>query len=96
MWVESKAAQPIIPLKIITERTTALSIIASISVGVAMFGSATFVGQYFQVARGATPTEAGLLTLPMVAGNLIGATVSGQLITRMANGSASWSSGPSC
>ncbi|UNK45323.1 MFS transporter [Arthrobacter sulfonylureivorans] len=82
VWVESKAAQPIIPLKIITERTTALSIIASISVGVAMFGSATFVGQYFQVARGATPTEAGLLMLPMVAGNLIGATVSGQLITR--------------
>jgi EmrB/QacA subfamily drug resistance transporter len=82
VWVESKAEQPIIPLKIITERTTALSIIASISVGVAMFGSATFVGQYFQVARGATPTEAGLLMLPMVAGNLIGATVSGQLITR--------------
>ncbi|WP_308470559.1 MFS transporter [Arthrobacter sp. ZGTC131] len=80
--VESKVAQPIIPLKIITERTTALAIIASVAVGVAMFGSSTFLGQYFQVARGATPTEAGLLTLPMIAGNLIGSVVSGLLVSR--------------
>lgn len=80
--VESKVEQPTIPLKIISERTTALAILASVAVGVAMFGSSTFLGQYFQVARGATPTEAGLLTLPMIAGNLIGSVVSGQLISR--------------
>jgi EmrB/QacA subfamily drug resistance transporter len=80
--VESKVAQPIIPLKIISERTTALAILASVAVGVAMFGSSTFLGQYFQVARGATPTEAGLLTLPMIAGNLTGSVVSGLLISR--------------
>ncbi|WP_223256950.1 MFS transporter [Arthrobacter globiformis] len=80
--VESKVEQPIIPLKIISERTTALAIWASVAVGVAMFGSSTFLGQYFQVARGATPTEAGLLTLPMIAGNLIGSVVSGQMISR--------------
>ena len=80
--VESKVEQPIIPLKIISERTTALAIWASVAVGVAMFGSSTFLGQYFQVARGATPTEAGLLTLPMIAGNLIGSVLSGQLISR--------------
>lgn len=80
--VESKVSQPIIPLKIISERTTALAIVASVAVGVAMFGSSTFLGQYYQVARGATPTEAGLLTLPMIAGNLVGSVVSGQLISR--------------
>lgn len=80
--VESKVSQPIIPLKIIRERTTALAILASVAVGVAMFSSSTFLGQYFQVARGATPTEAGLLTLPMIAGNLVGSVVSGQLISR--------------
>ncbi|WP_240460254.1 MFS transporter [Arthrobacter pascens] len=80
--VESRVAEPIIPLKIISERTTALAIWASVAVGVAMFGSSTFLGQYFQVARGATPTEAGLLTLPMIAGNLIGSVVSGLLISR--------------
>ncbi|MCU1521743.1 MAG: drug resistance transporter, EmrB/QacA subfamily [Arthrobacter sp.] len=80
--VESRVAQPIIPLKIISQRTTALSILASVAVGVGMFGSSTFLGQYFQVARGASPTEAGLLTLPMIAGNLIGSVLSGQLISR--------------
>ncbi|CAM3092812.1 Multidrug resistance protein 3 [Arthrobacter ulcerisalmonis] len=82
VFVESKVEQPIIPLKIISERTTALAIVASVAVGVAMFGSSTFLGQYFQVARGATPTEAGLLTLPMIAGNLIGSVASGLLISR--------------
>ncbi|WP_426765947.1 MDR family MFS transporter [Pseudarthrobacter sp. 1G09] len=80
--VESKVSAPIIPLKIISDRTTALAIVASVAVGVAMFGSSTFLGQYYQVARGATPTEAGLLTLPMIAGNLVGSVVSGQLISR--------------
>jgi MFS family permease len=59
-----------------------LAILASVAVGIAMFSSSTFLGQYFQVARGATPTEAGLLTLPMIAGNLLGSVVSGQLISR--------------
>ncbi|WP_284974208.1 MFS transporter [Arthrobacter sp. efr-133-TYG-104] len=80
--VETKVAQPIIPLKIISERTTALAIVASVAVGIAMFGSSTFLGQYYQVARGATPTEAGLLTLPMIAGNLVGSVASGILISR--------------
>ncbi|WP_458107287.1 MFS transporter [Arthrobacter sp. R3-55] len=80
--VETKVPEPIIPLKIISERTTALAIVASVAVGIAMFGSSTFLGQYFQVARGATPTEAGLLTLPMIAGNLIGSVASGILISR--------------
>ncbi|MCQ1996802.1 MFS transporter [Arthrobacter sp. zg-Y1171] len=80
--VESKVAEPIIPLKIISQRTTALAIIASVAVGIAMFGSTTFLGQYFQLARGFTPTEAGLLMLPMIAGNLLGSVGSGMLITR--------------
>lgn len=80
--VESKVQQPIIPLGVISERATALAIVASAAVGVAMYGSSTFLGQYFQVARGASPTKAGLLTLAMIAGNLVGSVVSGQLISR--------------
>ncbi|MEO7350528.1 MAG: MFS transporter, partial [Marmoricola sp.] len=37
---------------------------------------------YFQVARNHTPTQAGLLMLPLIVGNLIGATGTGQYITR--------------
>lgn len=80
--VESKVADPIIPLGIVTERTTALAIIASVAVGIGLFGATTFLGQYFQTARGYSPTEAGLLTIPMVAGTLVSSMLSGQLITR--------------
>ncbi|RZK68965.1 MAG: MFS transporter, partial [Rhodococcus sp. (in: high G+C Gram-positive bacteria)] len=80
--VEAKAKSPIIPLKIVTEKTTGLAIIASVAVGVGMFGSTTFLGQYFQTSRGYTPTMAGVLTIPMVAGMLLGTVGSGQLITR--------------
>lgn len=80
--VESKAKDPILPLKIITERTTGLAIIASVSVGVGLFGATTFLTQYFQTARGHSPTAAGLLTIPMVAGMLIASVGSGQLITK--------------
>ncbi|MFZ2174933.1 MAG: MDR family MFS transporter [Rhodococcus sp. (in: high G+C Gram-positive bacteria)] len=80
--VESKAKAPIIPLKIVTERTTGLAIIASIAVGIGMFGSTTFLGQYFQTSRGYSPTMAGVLSIPMVAGMLVGTVGSGQLITR--------------
>ncbi len=82
VFVESKATSPIIPLKIVTERTTALAIISSVAVGVGLFGATTFLGQYFQTARGHTPTEAGLLTIPMVFGMLVGTVGSGQLITK--------------
>ncbi|SDC96183.1 drug resistance transporter, EmrB/QacA subfamily [Rhodococcus tukisamuensis] len=80
--VESRAKSPIIPLKIVMERTTALAIISSVAVGVGLFGATTFLGQYFQTARGYSPTEAGLLTIPMVLGMLLGTVGSGQLITK--------------
>jgi MFS family permease len=48
----------------------------------AMFGGAVFLGQYFQIGRGYSPTEAGLLTIPLMAGVLVTSIVSGRLITR--------------
>jgi EmrB/QacA subfamily drug resistance transporter len=81
-WVESRAAQPVVPLGIIRRRTPALAILASLAVGMAMFGGAVFLGQYFQIGRGYSPTEAGLLTIPLMFGVLVASTVSGLLITR--------------
>lgn len=82
LWVESRAKSPILPLRIVTERTTGLAILASMAVGVGMFGATTFLGQYFQTARGYSPTTAGILTIPLVCGMLVGSVGSGQLITR--------------
>ncbi|WP_373692878.1 MDR family MFS transporter [Agromyces silvae] len=80
--VELKSKEPLIPLTLFKNRTFTLSVLASISVGVAMFGTAVFLSQYMQLARGATPTESGLLTIPMMAGVLISSTVIGALISR--------------
>lgn len=82
VWVESRAAEPVVPLSIVRERTTALAILGSLAVGMAMFGGAVFLGQYFQIGRGYSPTEAGLLTIPMMAGVLLASIVAGRMITR--------------
>jgi EmrB/QacA subfamily drug resistance transporter len=79
---EMRATEPIVPLRLFRDRTTTLAIIASVAVGVAMFGASVFLGQYLQISRGYSPTAAGLLTIPMVAGLLLSSTVSGILITR--------------
>jgi EmrB/QacA subfamily drug resistance transporter len=79
---ELRAEEPIVPLRLFRDRTTTLAIVASVAVGVAMFGSTVFLGQYLQISRGYSPTAAGLLTIPMVGGLLVSSTVSGILITR--------------
>ncbi|MCW2747424.1 MAG: EmrB/QacA family drug resistance transporter [Nocardioidaceae bacterium] len=79
---ESRHPEPMVPLKIIRTRTTALAILGSVAVGIAMFGGSVFLGQYFQIAGGHTPTEAGLLGIPLMIGSLIGTTGAGNLISR--------------
>jgi EmrB/QacA subfamily drug resistance transporter len=80
--VEFKAKEPIIPLSMFKNRTFSLAVVASISVGVAMFGTAVFLAQYMQLARGATPTQSGLLTIPLMAGLLAASIVFGGIISR--------------
>ncbi len=81
LWVESRAKEPVVPLHVIRQRTPALAILASLAVGMALFGGAVFLGQYYQVGRGFSPTEAGLMTIPMMAGVLLSSTISGQIIS---------------
>jgi MFS family permease len=51
-------------------------------VGVGLFGTSVFLSQYLQIARGMTPTESGLLTIPMMIGILVSSTLIGRRITR--------------
>lgn len=80
--VERHHAEPLVPPRIVMEKTTRLAIVASIAVGVAQFGASVFLSQYFQVARGHTPTESGLLMLPMIMGSMVGSAGSGIFISR--------------
>lgn len=80
--VELRTPEPMIPMSLFRERTVVLAVLASLVVGVVMFGGSVFLGQYFQTARSYGPTEAGMLTLPLIAGLLVASTGSGQLISR--------------
>jgi EmrB/QacA subfamily drug resistance transporter len=82
VWVESRVTEPMVPLSVVRQRTPALAILASMAIGMAMYGGSVFLGQYFQIGRGYSPTEAGLLTIPMMAGVLISSTITGLLITK--------------
>ncbi|MET0736100.1 MAG: MDR family MFS transporter [Microbacterium sp.] len=79
---ELRSREPLIPLRMFRNRTFTLSTLASIATGIAMFGASVFLSQYMQMARGATPTEAGIMTIPMIAGLLVASIVVGQLISR--------------
>ena len=80
--VESRAKEPMVPLKVLKNRTAGLVVVASAAVGIAMFGGTTFLTQYFQISRGYTPTKAGLLTIPLMAALLVSSTGAGQIISR--------------
>ncbi len=78
--VESKAKEPIIPLRLFRNSTITLAAVASLFVGIAMFGATVFLSQYFQLARGKSPTMAGVMTIPMIGGLFVSTTISGQII----------------
>jgi len=82
LYVEAYvAAEPIIPLRLFKDRTTALATAASVLVGVSMFGATVYLSEYFQNARGMSPTEAGLMSIAMVGGLLVSSIVTGRIIT---------------
>jgi len=82
LYVETKASEPIIPLRLFRNRTITLASLASLFSGVALFAGTVFFSQYFQLARGDSPTRSGLMTIPFIAGLFIASTVSGRIITR--------------
>ena len=82
IWWELRAPEPLVPLRLLANRTAILAIVASVAVGIGMFGGTTFLGQYFQLARGYSPTHAGLLTIPLMAAMLLSSTLTGQIVSR--------------
>ncbi|MYY17684.1 MULTISPECIES: MFS transporter [unclassified Streptomyces] len=80
--VESRASEPIIPLRLFRNRTITLASAASLFVGIGMFAGTVFFSQYFQLARGKSPTMSGVMTIPMIAGLFLSSTLSGQIITK--------------
>ncbi|WP_280272165.1 MDR family MFS transporter, partial [Nocardia wallacei] len=72
----------LIPLRLFKNSTFSVAIGGGTIVGIAMFGSITMVPLYLQVVRGYSPTEAGLLMLPLVLGIMSGSVIAGQVTKR--------------
>ncbi|MER8002352.1 MFS transporter [Streptomyces sp. NPDC095613] len=82
LWVETRAAEPIVPLHIIKQRTTVLAILGSLAAGTAMFSASVFLSQYFQVSRGYNAMHAGMMTIPMMGGLLVSSILTGRLLSK--------------
>ncbi len=81
-WVESRAAEPILPTRLFRSPVFAVCCALSFVVGFAMLGAMTFLPTYMQYVDGVSATTSGLRTLPMVVGMLITSTGSGTLVGR--------------
>ncbi|WP_281200069.1 MDR family MFS transporter [Nonomuraea candida] len=79
---ERTARNPILPPRLFRNRTFVLTSLASLFVGMAMFGAMIYLPQYLQIVKGLSPTNSGLMTLPMVAALFLAGVISGKIVTQ--------------
>jgi EmrB/QacA subfamily drug resistance transporter len=82
LFVERRATEPVLPLRLFRNRTFAVSAAVALVVGFSLFGSVTYLPLFLQVVNGASPTASGLQLLPMMAGMLASSITAGQMISR--------------
>ncbi|MDD2857387.1 MAG: MDR family MFS transporter [Candidatus Nanopelagicales bacterium] len=83
VWHELRTPEPLVPMSLFRNPIFAVSSSIGFIVGLAMFGAIIFMPVFLQIVQGATPTEAGLRMLPMMAG-MAGASITvGRLTSRL-------------
>ena len=82
VWVESRAAEPIVPLDLFRDRSFTLSVAAVFLAAFGFFATVVFLPRWFQVVAGASATESGYQILPLLGGLIISAVASGQIVSR--------------
>jgi EmrB/QacA subfamily drug resistance transporter len=82
IWAEARAAEPVLPLSLFRNNTFAVSSAVGFLVGMAMFGSITFLPMYLQLAKGVSPTDSALQLVPMMVGLIGTSMLSGFFMTR--------------
>ena len=83
IFIETKAEQPIVPLHLFKNRVLSSSLITVFFTGFAMFGGIIFVPLYAQGVLGQSATSTGTIMTPMMLGMVVGATLSGQALSRL-------------
>ncbi|WP_035698691.1 MDR family MFS transporter [Glycomyces tenuis] len=83
LYVETRAEEPILPLRMFRHGTFSLAAAIALVFGVAMFSGIVYIPLFFQMVRGYTPTNSGLLMLPMMGGMLLTSVSSGFIISKL-------------
>jgi len=83
LWVESRAADPILPLHLFRERLFAVTIAHGTLTGWAMFGSISFVPLFVQSVLGTSATRAGITIAPMLLGWVLASIIGTRLLLRI-------------
>jgi EmrB/QacA subfamily drug resistance transporter len=83
IWVESKMGdEALLPLRLFRGSVFSVGSTQSFVIGMGMFGGMVSIPLYLQIVKGASPTKAGLLILPMVAGIMSASLLAGQVTSR--------------
>ncbi|WP_067704416.1 MFS transporter [Nocardia jejuensis] len=80
VWLETKVANPLLPLRIVLDRTRGGSYLTVFVMGIGMFAIFLFLTYYMQLSMGYSPIKTGLAFLPMVAGMVISSTTVPSLV----------------
>ena len=89
LFIESRAAEPIVPLELFRIRNYAVTILATFLAAIGFFGAIIFLPRWFQFVQDVSPTESGLQMLPLMAGVIISSVGGGILVSRPAATSGS-------
>jgi MFS family permease len=81
-FVERSASEPILPLQLFKNDVFVSTGIVALLLGMAMLGAISFLPLYFQVVKGASPTQSGLQLLPLMGGLLVTSIAAGQIVSR--------------
>ncbi|MGW5230797.1 MDR family MFS transporter [Streptomyces nodosus] len=85
VFVERRAAEPIMPLSVFANRDFSLAGALSFIVGFALFGGVTFLPQFQQFVQGSSATNSGLLLMPMMLSSMVLSLAGGAVISRTGN-----------
>ncbi|MFH7593701.1 MDR family MFS transporter [Streptomyces racemochromogenes] len=81
LYVETKAAEPVMPLHIFRSRNFTLMSVIGFLVGFAMFGGVLYLPLFQQAVQGASATNSGLLLLPMLLSMMVVSLIAGRITT---------------
>jgi len=82
VWAESRAAEPILPLRLFKNSVFTMSNISAFGVAMVMFGSIIYIPVFAQGVVGVNATNSGLILLPLMMGLVVCGVLAGLIITR--------------